>query len=919
MKKLISLIIAVTLVITVFPAAMPVFAQEDYTVHFFSTVDNDSKLSSKFKNYNGKAPYMHDTDAFADVFGMGETIRFDVVQIDENTKERGGVKLQFDTAVANAENTYAEVEFDFCRIFPSGGSAAQVKLTLNGNSFIQILGGKLGVENSVSNNSNIGSFANSTDMQRCKITLKTVDVDGKQTWQLISFKADGVEKIKNDAVYTSKTAAELSYMNIRYGDSNSGNITYIDNVSVTSYISEDGVSPIPDKYSLLNAAKTAKETAEASYDNAEISDGFYASINEKIDNAMAVLQDGESTSSEYAGAMTSMNSVSSMITASKNMKESGDSYYIDYENSVFDGDITSDAAVNVSIPVYTAVSENNTSLKALGFVYEDDADLATPKLVDVVPATEEISADSAGKISVPLDLSAYEDPSVLSAKIVVVEDYDEIADAAPANYIETKEDAPVGEGYSFVGDVSVSKVILNDDPDTEDFKVVYALTGTKGNAVSLLVLKPDSDIANISSDPESVIEYYNTAVFDENGKAVFEFAPKTMDYYTYIINAEGAAAYEDKVFYASLGDIDDIITKVYTDKTLDTLTSVEKDAASLNSPIIKAADEAGVDVDSVLEETLKEKTYDARTLSDFTASLYNKLNIVTLFRTADSSDTVMTLIDTYGSDIDKISDITGLSSSEKQTAYTYLLNNKSSIDDMASLNDKVSDAADKADEPKTTSKPKNSGGGSGGIVISPIVTQPVEEEKEPTVMQQTAAQFTDLGSVSWAQPAIVEFAANGWVNGKSEGIFAPGDSITREEFVKMAVNVFGFYDADAQCVFADTAEDAWHYDYIASAASKGIINGISDSEFGVGSTITRQDMAVIIYRIAKLCGLQLTEDGEYLPFADEIHISEYAFEAVTELTKSGIINGAGNNSFLPAGLATRAEAVKMLYGAYSLK
>ena len=78
-------------------------------------------------------------------------------------------------------------------------------------------------------------------------------------------------------------------------------------------------------------------------------------------------------------------------------------------------------------------------------------------------------------------------------------------------------------------------------------------------------------------------------------------------------------------------------------------------------------------------------------------------------------------------------------------------------------------------------------------------------------------------------------------------------------------------------------------------------------------------MAVILYRIARLANLNLTEDGEYLPFADEIHISDYAFEPVTELTKSGIINGMGNNSFQPQGLATRAEAVKMIYEAYKLK
>ena len=186
-------------------------------------------------------------------------------------------------------------------------------------------------------------------------------------------------------------------------------------------------------------------------------------------------------------------------------------------------------------------------------------------------------------------------------------------------------------------------------------------------------------------------------------------------------------------------------------------------------------------------------------------------------------------------------------------------------------------------------------------------------------MQEALNRFTDLTDVKWAESAICEFAANGFINGKAEGVFAPNDKITREEFVKIVVNVFGFYNENARCSFSDTNANSWHYAYIASAAENGIVNGLSENSFGVGATVTRQDMAVILYRIARLANLNLTEDGEYLPFADEIHISDYAFEPVTELTKSGIINGMGNNSFQPQGLATRAEAVKMIYEAYKLK
>ena len=911
MKKLFSLIFAVTLALSVLPTAMPVFAQGEYTVHYFDSFEGDT-LSNRITPY-GTVTYEIDKDTYADTIGIGRTLKI----VSDGNKR--GLNIGLGDVLSITEDTYAEIEFDFMMASSSGGDTSnQMKIAPNATNFMYFLGTSFRTESPTKTIAGIKG----NEMHRYKITLHAIANGSARAWQLIGFEIDGVKKINDSTVTSSDSITkDISSLRLRWGGSGVGDYAYIDNFSVISYLSEDGTSPVPDRYALLKAATNAKAAADKSHEDNEISDNFYASIKDKIDDAVAVFRDVESTSADLAAAVDSMDSVNTMIDASAKMKAEGKLYYVDYENAVYDGDVTADTAVNVNIPIYTAVSESDISLKALAFVYSDDADLATPALVDVVPVTGEFPADSAGELVVPLDLSAYENSSALSVKILVVEDYDEIVDAVPGNYTETKEDAPVGDGYTFVGDVSVSKVILNDDPDTKDFKVVCALSGTMGDAVSILVLKPDADIANISSDPESVIEYYNTAVFDDNGRAVFEFAPKTMAYYTYIINAEGAAKHEDRVFYASLGDIDDIITKVYRDKTLDSLTSVEKDAASLNSPVIYTADDAGVDVDSVLKETLSEKTYSARTLSDFTASLFNKLNVVTLFRKADSTDTVMDLIDTYGSDIEKVSEITSLSSDKKkQTAYTYLFKHRSSIDDMASLNSTVSDAADEADKPTETAKKESNGGsGSRGIVVSPIFTLPVDEVKEPTVMQRTSALFTDLDSVSWAKPAIVEFAANGWVNGKSEGMFSPNDSITREEFVKMAVNVFGFYDADAQCGFADTLDSAWYYDYVASAVSKGIVNGISDTEFGVGSTITRQDMAVIIYRIAGLCGLQLTEDGEYIPFADEIHISDYAFEAVRELSKSGIINGTDNNSFLPAGLATRAEAVKMLYGAYNLK
>ena len=747
----------------------------------------------------------------------------------------------------------------------------------------------------------------------------------KRVWQLISLKADGVEILAENTVYASTISSDIATINLRYGGNTVGDVAYFDNISVTSYLSEDGISPVPDKYSLLSTMRSVYANAAESLESGVISNSVFERISARVDAALDVFRSAECSAQEYNTAMQSLSGVASMINAYQYMRENGTTYYVDDENAVISGDVLTDSAVTVSVPVYTAAADGKTAIKALGFLYRDEEHLTAPALVAVVPASVEIDPDSDGSISVPFDLAAYVDRTGLSAKVVVLEDYAELTDSVPDILIATKEDAAVGDGYNFVGDISVSKEIVDDGTETEKFKVIYALAGKTGSRVSLLVVKPDADLASISEQPASVIEYYNTAVFDENGKAVFEFIPKSgMNYYDYIVNCDAyAQPYEDKVFYADIGDIDGVFDKMYADQSLGSLSARELDAISVNTPVYSRAVSAGVNIDGVLGETLEEKRYDARRLSEFTTSFMNKLHIVTLFREADSADAILEVIDTYGADITNASKITALSPKKSQEAYAYILQNKNRIEDMASLNDIISDAAAEA------SQTQAGGGGTtggGSTVVPPIVASgwadavaDTDPSSNTTVMQDALSMFDDLDSVSWAKTAILEFAVNNWVDGKADGIFAPNDSITREEFVKMAVNVFGFYVEDAECNFTDASPSAWYYPYIASAASTGIVNGIADGAFGIGQTITRQDMAVIIYRIAQTCGLSLTADGEYLPFADETEISDYAFEAVLELTKSGVINGADNNSFLPQGLATRAEAVKMLYEAYRLK
>ncbi len=196
-----------------------------------------------------------------------------------------------------------------------------------------------------------------------------------------------------------------------------------------------------------------------------------------------------------------------------------------------------------------------------------------------------------------------------------------------------------------------------------------------------------------------------------------------------------------------------------------------------------------------------------------------------------------------------------------------------------------------------------SGGGGGSFAVS----------GEPKRNETTGKAFNDLEGALWAQDAIEALYDKGVVSGKSEGVFDPTSGVTRSEFVKMIVSAFGFNTEGFECEFTDLNKDMWQYKYIASAYKFGIVNGYTDGSFGINSTITRQDMAVIMERALRTYGKTLSYGSMY--FTDNSSISGYAFDAVSALSGAGIITGMPDGSFAPKDSVTRAQAAVVIYRA----
>ena len=193
------------------------------------------------------------------------------------------------------------------------------------------------------------------------------------------------------------------------------------------------------------------------------------------------------------------------------------------------------------------------------------------------------------------------------------------------------------------------------------------------------------------------------------------------------------------------------------------------------------------------------------------------------------------------------------------------------------------------------------GGGAGG-------------SSKPAKPETPKSAFTDIDNVEWAKESINALAEKGILNGKGDNKFAPNDGVTREEFVKIIAVAFDL-KADKDVNFADVSEDRWSKDFIKAAASNGIVNGDGEN-FNPTDIITRQDMAVIIYRVFEKLGAEVK--GEAISFNDSSDIADYAQEAVEALSGAGIINGMGDGTFAPRATVTRAQSAKVVYSLLNL-
>ncbi len=177
------------------------------------------------------------------------------------------------------------------------------------------------------------------------------------------------------------------------------------------------------------------------------------------------------------------------------------------------------------------------------------------------------------------------------------------------------------------------------------------------------------------------------------------------------------------------------------------------------------------------------------------------------------------------------------------------------------------------------------------------------------------SRFQDASANAWYHDGVHFCLQNGLMLGVTGDTFQPDAAITRGMIAAMLYRVEGQPAVSGSNPFPDVKSGSYCDEATAWAAANGIVNGYESGEFRPSQTITRQEMAAILYRYAQYKKLDTSvgENTNILRFEDASQLSEYAIPAMQWAVGAGVINGTTASTLSPSGDASRAQAANILY------
>lgn len=167
--------------------------------------------------------------------------------------------------------------------------------------------------------------------------------------------------------------------------------------------------------------------------------------------------------------------------------------------------------------------------------------------------------------------------------------------------------------------------------------------------------------------------------------------------------------------------------------------------------------------------------------------------------------------------------------------------------------------------------------------------------------------FGDVPQTSWFADAVKYVSENKLMNGTSTTAFSPNENMSRAMLATVLYRMSG-ETAEADSSFGDVSSSAYYAAAVNWASSKGIVNGMGADAFSPNASITREQLAAMLYRYAG----EPSVSADLSAYTDAVSISPYAEKAVEWCVAKGILSGKSATRLAPQDTATRAECAAML-------
>ena len=192
------------------------------------------------------------------------------------------------------------------------------------------------------------------------------------------------------------------------------------------------------------------------------------------------------------------------------------------------------------------------------------------------------------------------------------------------------------------------------------------------------------------------------------------------------------------------------------------------------------------------------------------------------------------------------------------------------------------------------------------VTVSATFTE-IVVEPEPIILP-----FDDISQSAWYYGAVEYVYSNDMMQGTSATTFSPEVEMSRGMIATVLYRLANTPALTDNISFSDVGGNEWYTDAIQWAAENNIMSGYGNNQFGPMDSVTREQLALILYNYTASKGISVTTAGDLSSFRDAQNTSDWAEEAISWAVGVGLLSGKGNGILDPTGTATRAEVAQIL-------